>query len=189
MLKLLLKIFWLMAMLTRVNHPWEHCAHQDSLSADGIWQIAMQVHGTFLWIDTGKGLICWAGVDWQKLWWSSVDLYWSKACSSLKEALSLNQILYCTIFIQGISFMACVFLWGCICKLGKRQGAVNLTLLPVSRFWLQVSLLSFSKAGWNKLGWWCPPGWRAAVRAAQHWLHPSMQLHWHQRQGGTASAG
>lgn len=146
MLKLLLKIFWLMAMLTRVNHPWEHCAHQDSCSADGIWQSAMQVHGTFLRIDTGQGLICWAGVDWQKLWWSSVDLYWPKACSSWKGALNLNQILYYTIFIQGtLCINASVFLWGCICKLGKGQGAIHLTLLLVSRYWLQVSLLSFSK--------------------------------------------
>lgn len=53
--------------------------------------------------------MCWAGVDLQKFWWSSVDLYWSKACSSWKEALNLNQIFYCAVFIQGILFIKCKY--------------------------------------------------------------------------------
>lgn len=32
-------------------------------SADGVWQNAVKVHGTSLGIDTGLGLILWAGVD------------------------------------------------------------------------------------------------------------------------------
>lgn len=32
-------------------------------SADGVWQNAVEVHGTSLGIDTGLGLILWEGVD------------------------------------------------------------------------------------------------------------------------------
>lgn len=51
----------------RVSHCWEHSAHKDGFSADGVWQSAMEVHGAFLWIDTGWGLRFQAGVDWPKL--------------------------------------------------------------------------------------------------------------------------
>lgn len=178
-------------MLTRVNHPRKHCAHQDSFSADGIWQSAMQVHGTFLQIATGQGLIFWAGIDWQRLWWISVDLYWPKAWRSWKEALNLNQILYCTIFIQGILFLKgkCVSVR---MYLQARRGARSHSLSFASG--IKVLAQSFPVVLRNEseqAGSVLPPRWEAAVGAVEevHWLHPSMQLHWHQRQGVTALAG
>lgn len=151
-------------MLTRVSHPWEHCAHQDSFQLMGFGRLPCKFMALFYRLILGE--------DWcagQVLTYRNSDgALW--ICTGPKPAAHERKLwTYIKYFIVQSSYReycllnANVFMWGCICKLGKAQGTIHLTLLPLSRFWLQVLLLSFWKTSQNKLGWCYPPRWEAAV--------------------------